>query len=75
MTRLTYLRHPMNLWIETILNLNIKLQHGWLNLFHNDRQLFFTVISPNNIGRIENSIKKKLKCRSCSKKRLRCQPA
>ena len=65
----------MNLWIETILNANIKLQHGWLNLFHNDRQLFFTVIRLNNIGRKENSIKKKLKRRRCSKKLVKCQPA
>ena len=65
----------MNLWIETILNVNIKLQHGWLNLFHNDRQLFFTVIRLNNIGRKENSIKKKLKRLRCSKKLVKCQPA
>ena len=37
-----YSCQPMDLWIETTMNLNSKLKQGWLQLLQNDKQLFCT---------------------------------
>jgi len=49
MTGLPYSCQPMDLWIETTMNLNSKLKSGWLQLLHNDKQLFLTR-NANNVA-------------------------
>ena len=41
MTGLPNSCQPLDLWIETAKNLNSKLKQGWLQLLHNEKQLFF----------------------------------
>ena len=39
MTGLPYSCQPLDIWIETTINLNSKLKQGWLQIFQNEKQL------------------------------------
>ena len=75
MTGLPYSRQPMDLWIETTMNLGSKLKQGWLQLLQNEKQLFCQIRNVNNISHIKNNIKKNLKCKNRYQKHVDCQPA
>ena len=75
MTGLPYSCQPMDLWIETTMNLNSKLKQGWIQLLQNDKQLFCQIRNANNVARVKANIKKNLKCERRHKKHVECQPA
>ena len=75
MTGSPYSCQPMDLWIETTMNLNSKLKQGWLHLLHNDKQLFTTTRNANNIARIKQNMKSYLNSARKNRKHVECQPA
>ena len=75
MTGLSYSCQPMDLWIETTMNLNSKLKQGWLQLLQNDKQLFCTARNANNIARIKHNMKSYLNSHRRRQKHVECQPA
>ena len=75
MTGLPYSCQPMDLWIETTMNLNSKLRQGWLQLLQNEKQLFATIRNANNVARVKVSVKRNLKCHRRHSKHVECQPA
>ena len=75
MTGLPYSFQPLDLWIETTMNLNSKLKQGWLQLLQNDKQLFSTTRNANNIARVQATVKQNLKCQLRHRKHVECQPA
>ena len=75
MTGLPYSCQPMDLWIETTMNLNSKLKQGWLHILQNDKQLFSTTRNANNVARVKAAVKRTLKCKPRHRKHVECQPA
>ena len=75
MTGLPYSCQPMDLWIETTMNLNSKLKQGWLQLLQNDKQLFCTTRNANNVARVKQNMKNYLNSHRRSQKHVDCQPA
>ena len=75
MTGLPYSCQPMDLWIETTMNLNSKLKQGWLQLLLNEEQLFSTTRNVNNVARVKTAVTRNLKCHRRHRKHVECQPA
>lgn len=75
MTGAPYSCQPMDLWIETTMNLNSKLKQGWFRLLQNEKQLFSTTRNANNVARVKATLNRNLKCRHRSRKHVECQPA
>ena len=75
MTGLPYSCQPLDLWIETTMNLNSKLKQGWMQLLHNEKQLFATTRNANNIARVKATVQQNLKCQRRHRKHVECQPA
>ena len=75
MTGLPYSCQPMDLWIETTMNLNSKLKQGWLQLLQNEKQLFSTIRNANNVARVKANVKPNLNCKRRHQKHVECQPA
>ena len=73
-TSLPYSNQPMDLWIEVTMNLDSKLNQGWLQLLQNDTQLFCTTRNVNNVARIKTTLKNNLNCHRCHQKHVECQP-
>jgi len=57
MSGLPYSCQPLDLWIETTMNLNSKLKQGWLQPLGNDKQLFSTIRNTNNVARVKACVK------------------
>ena len=74
-TGFPYSCQPMNLWIETTMNLNSKLKQGWLQLLQNDKQLFCTTRNANNVARVKQNMKTYLNAHRRSQSHVECQPA
>jgi hypothetical protein len=53
LTGLPYSCQPLDLWIETTMNLNSKLKQGWLQPLLNEKQLFTTTRNANNVARVK----------------------
>ena len=75
MTGLPYSCQPLDLWIETTMNLNSKLKQGWLQLLQNEKQLFSTTRNVNNVARVKATVNQNLKCQRRHRKHVECQPA
>lgn len=75
MTGLPYSCQPLDLWIETTMNLNSKLKQGWLCLLQNEKQLFSTIRNVNNVARVKAAVKRNVKCERRNRKHVECQPA
>ncbi|KAL8563613.1 hypothetical protein ACOMHN_024714 [Nucella lapillus] len=75
MTGLPYSCQPLDLWIETTMNLNSKLKQGWLQLLQNEKQLFSTIQNVNNVARVKAAVQQNLKCERRHRKHVECQPA
>ena len=75
MTGLPYSCQPLDLWIETTMNLNSKLKQGWIQLLQNEKQLFSTIRNANNVARVKSTVKQSLKCQRRHRKHVECQPA
>ncbi|KAL8573120.1 hypothetical protein ACOMHN_027380 [Nucella lapillus] len=75
MTGLPYSCQPLDLWIETTMNLNSKLKQGWLQLLQNEKQLFLTIRNVNNVSRVKAAVQQNLKCERRHRKHVECQPA
>ncbi len=75
MTGLPYSCQPLDLWIETTMNLNSKLKQGWLQLLQNEKQLFSTTRNANNVARVKATVNRNLKCQRRHRKHVECQPA
>ena len=75
MTGLPYSCQPLDPWIETTMNLNSKLKQGWMQLLHNEKQLFATTRNANNIARVRAIVQQNLKCQRRHRKHVECQPA
>jgi len=75
MTGQPYSCQPMDLWIETTMNLNSKLKQGWLQLLQNEKQLFSTTRNANNVARVKATVNRNLKCQRRHRKHVECQPA
>lgn len=75
MSGLPYSCMPLDMWIETTMNLNSKLKQGWLHLSQNERQLFSTTRNANNIARIKSALNKSLNCKRRNRTHKECQPA
>ena len=74
-TGLPYSCQPLDLWIETTMNLNSKLKQGWLQLLLNEKQLFTTTRNANNVARVKNTMNRNLNCQHRHKKHGECQPS
>ena len=74
-TGLPYSCQPLDLWIETNMNLNSKLKKGWIQLLQNEKQLFSTTRNANNFARVKSTVKQSLKCQRHHRKHVECQPA
>ena len=67
---------PMDLWIETTMNLSSKLKSGWLNLLHNEKQLFSTIRNSNNVTRVMAIVHATVKRKQqVNRKHTECQPS
>ena len=75
MTGLPFSGQPMDLWIEVTMNLDSKLKQGWLQLLHNDTQLFCTTRNASNVSRVKSALKQTLNCSCRHHKHVECQPA
>ena len=75
MTGLPYTCQPMDLWIETTMNLNSKLKQGWLQLLQNDKQLFSTTRNANNAARVKENMKMYLNSKRHNQRHVECHPA
>ena len=75
MTGLAYSCQPLDLWIETTMNLNSKLKQGWLQLLQNEKQLFSTTRNANNVARVKATVNRNLKCQRRHRKHVESQPA
>ncbi|KAL8608663.1 hypothetical protein ACOMHN_002892 [Nucella lapillus] len=75
MTGLLYFCQPLDLWIETTMNLNSKIKQGWLQLLQNEKQLFLTIRNVNNVARVKAPVQQNLKCERRHRKHVECQPA
>ena len=75
MTGLPYSCQPLDLWIETTMNLNSKLKQGWTQLLQNEKQLFSTTRNANNVARVKSIVKRGLHCQRRHRKHVECQPA
>lgn len=75
MIGLPYSCQPMDLWIETTMNLNLKLKQGWLQLLLNEKQLFSTTMNVANVARVKATVNQNLKCHHRHRKHVECQPA
>ena len=75
MTGLPYFCQPLDLWIETTMNLNSKLKQGWTQLLQNEKQLFSTTRNANNVARVKSTVKRGLQCQRRHRKHVECQPA
>ena len=75
MTGLPYSCQPLDLWIETTMNLNSKLKQGWTQLLQNEKQLCSTTRKANNVARVKSIVKRGLHCQRHHRKHVECQPA
>ncbi len=75
MTGLPYSCQPLDLWIETTINMQSKLKQGWLLLLQNDKQLFSVTRNVNNVARLKATVNRTLKCQRPHRKHVECQPA
>ena len=75
MSGLPYSCMPLDMWIETTMNLNSKLKQGWLHLLQNEKQLFSTTRSANNIARIKSALNKSFNYKRRNRTNKECQPA
>ena len=75
MTGLPYSCQPLDLWIETTMNLNSKLKQGWMQILHNEKQLFSTIRNVNNIARVKSAVKQSLNCQRRDRRHVECQPS
>ena len=57
MMGLPYSCQPLDMWIETTMNLKSKLKQGWLNLLQNQKQFSTTIRNVNNIDRVKSIVK------------------
>ena len=63
LTELPYSCQPLDLWIETTMNLNSKLKQGWLQPLLNEKQLFTTTRNANNVARVKTAtVNRNLNC-------------
>ena len=72
MTGLPYSCQPLDLWIETTMNLNSKLKQGWLCLLQNEKQLFSTIRNVNSVARVKAAVKQNVKCERSNRKHAEC---
>jgi hypothetical protein len=56
MTELPYSCQPLDMLIETTMNLHSKLKQGWLPVIQNEKQLLTTTRNTNNIARIKSLV-------------------
>lgn len=75
MTGLPYSCQPLDLWIETTMNLNSKLKQGWLQLLQNEKQLFSVTRNANNVARVKAIVDQNLLCQHRHTRHVECQPA
>ena len=75
LTGLPYSCQPLDLWIETTMNLNSKLKQGWLQLLLNEKQLFTTTRNANNVARVKTTVNQNLNCQLRHRKHVECQPS
>ena len=75
MTGLPFSCQPLDLWIETTMNLNSKLKQGWLQLLQNEKQLFSTIRNVNNVARIKAVVDQNLNYQLLHRKHVECQKA
>ena len=73
MTGFPYSCQPLDIWIETTMNLNSKLKQGWLQLLHNEKQLFSTTRNANNVSRVKATVKRNLTCPPRRRQHVECQ--
>ena len=73
MTGLHHTCQPLDLWIETTMNLNSKLKQGWMQILHNE-QLFAATKNANNMARMKVVGQQNLKCQHLHMKHVECQP-
>ncbi|KAL8608807.1 hypothetical protein ACOMHN_059489 [Nucella lapillus] len=65
MTGLPYSCQPLDLWIETTMNLNSKLKQVWLQLLQNEKQLFSTIRNVNNVARVKAAVQRASPQKTC----------
>ena len=75
MTGLPCSCQPLDLWIETTMNLNSKLKQGWLKILLDEKQLFSNTRNANNIARVRAAVNANLKCHRRHRQHVECQPA
>ena len=56
MTGLPYSCQPLDLWIETTMNLNSKLKQGWLQLLYDEKLFFSTTRNVNNVTCVKATV-------------------
>ena len=69
-----YTCQSLDLWIETAMNLNSKLNQGWRQLLQNEKQLFSTTRNVNNVARVKAALRRNLNCQNLHRKPVECQP-
>ena len=72
-TGLPYSCQLMDLWVETTMNLNSKLKQRWLQLLHNEKQLF-TIRNANNVARVRAIVDPNVNCHNRHCQHIECQP-
>ena len=61
LTGLPYSCMPMDLWIETSMNLNSKFKPGWIKIIYNEKQLFSVMRNTNNVAKVKAVVQETLK--------------
>ena len=70
-----YTCQPLDLWIETTMDINSKLKQGWLQLLQNEKQFFSTIGNANNVARVKAALRKNLSCHNLHRKHDEWQSA
>ena len=69
-----YTCQPLDLRIETTMNLNSKLKQGWPQLLQNEKELFSTTRNANNAARVKATLRRNMNCQNLFRKHVECQP-
>ena len=76
MTGLPYTCQPMDLWIETTMNLRLNSNKvGYVQLLQNDKQLFSTTQNAKNAARVKEKMKMYLNSNRHNQRHVECHPA
>ena len=75
LTGLPYSCQPLDLWIETTMNLSSKLKQGWLQFLLNEKRLFITTRNANNVARVKTTLNRNHNCQHHHRKHVACQPS